>query len=70
MKPLKVGDLVKARNTSPGVNRKKGLVGIVIKVEQTGKLGAKGQVVQVQWSEGYGLYYNHREDLCLISEAK
>jgi len=70
VKPLKIGDLVKARNTSPGVNRKKGLVGIVVKVEQTGKPGPAGQIVQVQWSEGYGLYYNHRIDLCLISEAK
>ncbi len=45
MKYLKVGDLVKTRNTSPGVNRKKGLVDIVVKVEQTGKPGPAGEIV-------------------------
>ena len=70
MKYLKVGDLVKAKNTSPGVKRKRGLLGIVTAVEQTKKPGPAGQFVQVKWSEGYGVFYNHRPDLCLISEAK
>ena len=37
MKPLKVGDLVKARNTSPGVNRKNyPLLGIIIGFDKDG----------------------------------
>ena len=64
MKYLKVGDLVRAMNTSPGIGRKKGLIGIVTAVEQTGKPGPAGQLAQVKWSEGYGTFYNHRPDLC------
>ena len=69
MKYLKVGDLVKSKRGVPG-SRKRGLVGIVTAVEQTDKPGASGQLAQVKWSEGYGTFYNHRPDLCLISEAK
>ena len=57
----------------PGVpdgSRKRGLIGIVVAVEQTKKPGPAGQLAQVKWSEGYGTFYNHRPDLCLISEAK
>ena len=70
MKYLKVGDLVKGKNSSRGVRRKRGLLGIVTAVEQTKKPGPAGQLAQVKWSEGYGKFYNHRPDLCLISEAK
>ena len=69
MKYLKVGHLVKSKRVVPGF-RKRGLVGIVTAVEQTKKPGPAGQLAQVKWSEGYGTFYNHRPDLCLISEAK
>ena len=70
MKYLKVGDLVKGKNSSRGVRRKRGLLGIVTAVEQTKKPGPAGQLAQVKWSEGYGKFYNHRPDLCLVSEGK
>lgn len=69
MKYLKVGDLVKSKRGVPG-SRKRGLIGIVTAVEQTKKPGPAGQLAQVKWANGYGAFYNHRPDLCLISEAK
>jgi hypothetical protein len=68
VKLLKVGDLVKSKRR--GAPRNRGLIGIVTAVEQTKKPGPAGQLAQVKWSEGYGTFYNHRPDLCLISEAK
>ena len=53
MKYLKVGDLVKSKRGAPGA-RKRGLIGIVVAVEQTKKPGPAGQLAQVKWSEGYG----------------
>jgi hypothetical protein len=70
LKYLKVGDLVKSKRASRGTNRRRGDIGVVIAVEQTKKPGPAGQLAQVKWAEGYGAFYNHRPDLCLISEAK
>jgi hypothetical protein len=70
VKCLKVGDLVKSKRASRGTNRRRGDIGVVVAVEQTKKPGPAGQLAQVQWAEGYGVFYNHRPDLCLISEAK
>ncbi len=70
MKYLKVGDLVKSKRAFRGTNRRRGDIVVVVAVEQTKKPGPAGQLAQVKWAEGYGTFFNHRPDLCLISEAK
>ena len=70
MKYLKGGDLVKSKRSAHGTNQRRGDIGVVLAVEQTKKPGPAGQLAQVKWADGYGVFYNHRPDLCLISEAK